>query len=206
MKSLFIIASFLIFGFAYPQQCIHKNLSKKFDFKTSIIRYEVPGKFDSCTVKISIYKKGSSKSVQKIKYNSSWMDSDAFAKCNEVRSYITKVNTDKKAVDNHFGDFVINDFNFDGLEDFAVISNLGGNGGPEYYFYLQNEKGLFEKSVYLSKEVMYFPIKVNPKDKTLMTSVHANAYQHCQTTYKYSPKAEKWKQISQRFVGVVPHQ
>ena len=39
--------------------------------------------------------------------------------------------------------FTIKDFNFDGLEDFAIVWDEGGNGGKLYEYYFQNENGNF---------------------------------------------------------------
>ncbi len=39
--------------------------------------------------------------------------------------------------------FIIKDFNFDGLEDFAIVWDDGGNGGELYEYYFQDKNGIF---------------------------------------------------------------
>lgn len=69
-----------------------------------------------------------------------------------------------------YSNLVFADYNFDGLEDFAITKEEGGNGGPIYIYYFQNKIGNFEIDQYLSNEMGYFPIEINNKERTLKFS------------------------------------
>ena len=112
---------------------------------------------------------------------------------------MTDVNKDSENIDNDFGDLVVADFNFDGLEDFAVKRGEGGNAGPEYNFYLQSKDSEFELNRFLSDEMMYFPFVIDPKKKRLITLVHGNAYQMSEKIFELKGK-KNWKVISHRLV------
>ncbi|MGV3459566.1 MAG: XAC2610-related protein [Flavobacterium sp.] len=204
MKQFSIIMLVLFFGYAYSQECSHENLSVKYNFKTSIKRFNISGQLDSCVIVVDVFLKNTVKPLQKIKYDSAYMFEDVFSDCNNYRSYSTGFNKDSESPDNDFGDLIVCDFNFDGREDFALKASSGGNGGPVYYYHIQNSRGLFAMDNFLTETMEFFPIEVNPKKKTLMTSVHANAYQNCETTYKYNGKSGMWKKAHRRFVGMEP--
>jgi len=46
----------------------------------------------------------------------------------------------------------------------------------------------------------FFPTKFNPKNKELVTYVHANAYQLNEKTFEFNSKNKNWKVKKQRFV------
>jgi len=125
---------------------------------------------------------------------------DSFDDCKNVKSYSTKVNSELPiGGGNDSGNFIVADFNFDGLEDFAIKRDPGGNGGPLYAYFLQAEDKKFYKSSYLSNLVEFFPIEINTIKKTITTLVHANAYQKNKRTFKYNPETKKWKLIFNGF-------
>ncbi|QYS89193.1 XAC2610-related protein [Flavobacterium davisii] len=66
-----------------------------------------------------------------------------------------------------YHDFILLDFNFDGLEDFAIINYEGSNGGPQYAYYKQNSKGQFELDLQLTDDIRLFPIEINNKGRNL---------------------------------------
>ncbi|WP_353150184.1 hypothetical protein [Chryseobacterium sp.] len=39
--------------------------------------------------------------------------------------------------------FFVKDFNFDGLEDFTIVWDQGGNAGKLYEYYFQDKNGIF---------------------------------------------------------------
>jgi hypothetical protein len=121
-----------------------------------------------------------------------------YANCEDVRSYTTGVNVHKEVFDNCPGDFIVADFNFDGLDDFAVAVDNGGNGGYIYSYYLQKRNKRFELDQFLSGTMERFPVSFNEKEKTLTTSVHANAYENCETIYQL--KSGNWKETNRKFV------
>ncbi|MGC4041264.1 MAG: hypothetical protein QM710_10880 [Flavobacterium sp.] len=92
------------------------------------------------------------------------------------------------------------DLNFDGLEDFALKSDSGGNGGPTYFFYIQNNEGKFVKDNYLTETMEFFPLEVNKRKMRLTIYVHASAYNLRKTIFAYQPKNKSWKIIRSSLV------
>lgn len=195
-----MLIAFFISAFGYSQDCLHTNLSKEYNFTTNSIRYKTTGKtvIDSCTITVEIVKKGTSHK-QAINFSSGWMFDGVYVDCNAVRSYSTGYNKSAEVSDNDFGDLIVADFNFDGKDDLAVKIDFGGNGGPTYAYYLQDSKGKFIKDKYLTETVSFFPDTIDTKKKVLITRVHANAYQRCETTYKQGVKG-LCKEIGRRFI------
>ena len=120
---------------AFCQTCIHTDLSNQFDIDTSIRR--IIG--DSCLVSIEISDKDSHKTATTIQYRTLFLNDTVFRNCKSVRSYQTHKNDTLEAVDNDYGNFIVADFNFDGLDDLAIIRDSGGNSGSLYNFYIQRE-------------------------------------------------------------------
>lgn len=198
-KGLHLTICLLIFYLNYGQICTYTNLSKDFDFKVTLKRMKKDGEGTrECDVKVEIIKK-ITKAKQVLTFHSEWMFKADFADSKTVRSYSTKYNLKAKAVDNDFGDLVIADLNFDGREDIAIKKDSGGNGGPLYNFYLQDKTGTFIIDSFLTGSVEFFPSKIDYKEKTLITLVHANAYELSETTFKL--KDGKWEKITHRFVS-----
>lgn len=174
------------------QTCTYENLSKIFNFKV----IPIPKKEDIITINVEITEKENSKKVQTVTIECDGFYLDSFDDCKKVKSYSTGIN-DKLPIgdENDSGNFIVADFNFDGIEDFAVKRDPGGNGGPLYAYFLQGDDKVFYKSSYLSNTVVFFPIEINPKKRTLTTYLHANAYQKNRRIFKYNPKTKKWKCI-----------
>jgi len=114
---------------------------------------------------------------------------------NDTRSYITNKNNSKQMVNNNAGDFVVADLNFDGREDFSVVNNTGADVGPYSVFYVQNAEGKFKRDVFLSDSVQFFPNEIYPKNRILVTYIHAGVCGVGQHKYKLN-KANHWHQIS----------
>ena len=89
---------------------------------------------------------------------------------------------------------VILDVNFDGLEDFAIINYEGGNGGPQYAYYIQKSNKQFALDMNLTNNVRYFPIEINKNEKSL-TIGHPSGC--CKIrTYKIQIQSNgEWKEI-----------
>lgn len=193
----------VLYSTSSGQTCTHKNLSRIFDYTTSIKRYpRADDVMDSCDIKVLIRKKEDGRLVQTVPIKSNYMFSSDFDSCKDVRSYVTGYNAKQQAVDNDFGNLIVGDFNFDGREDFAVKRDSGGNGGPFYDFFLQDRIGKFVKSLYLSKEVEFFPSKINKRKLSLTTYVHAGVCGLGEHIYQYNVKTQKWKQLSYRIINV----
>ena len=183
------------------QVCYHKHLSKQYNFRTEIRRIKnADSLFDSCIVTVIISYKNSNKSVQRIRYSSTYFFDTVFRDCNFVRSYITGKNKNVDAYDNDYGDFIVADFNFDNKDDIATKNNSGGNGGPEYYYYIQDNNGKFVVNKFLSEKMGYFPSSINKRSKTLTTTVHANVYQYGETTFKLNSKTRKLRKVRHRLL------
>ena len=178
------------------QTCTYENLSKKFNFKV------VPKSKNEELIQlvVQITDKENSKKTQKLTIKCEGFYLNSFDICNNVRSYSTKENSELPSGDeNDSGNFIVEDFNFDGFEDFAIKSDPGGNGGPLYAYFLQAEDRQFYRNKYLTETVQFFPIEINSTNKTLTTFLHANAYQKNRRIFKYNQKAKKWKLIHDGF-------
>lgn len=194
LKIAFIISvtSLNVFG----QTCTYENLSKKFNFKV----VPIPKKEDLIQLVVHVTEKENSKRTQNLTIECEGFYLDSFDNCKNIRSYSTKVNSQLPSGDEHdSGNFIVADFNFDGIEDFALKSDPGGNGGPLYTYFLQAEDRKFYRSNYLSDTVQFFPIEINSANKTVTTFLHANAYQKNRRIFKYNLKAKKWKLIHDGF-------
>lgn len=178
------------------QTCTYENLSKKFNFKVE----PIPKKEDLIQLLVNVTEKENSKRTQTLTIECEGFYLDSFDNCKNVRSYSTKVNSQLPSGDeNDSGNFIVADFNFDSLEDFAIKNDPGGNGGPLYTYFLQTEDRKFYRSKYLSDIVQFFPIEINSVNKTLTTFLHANAYQKNRRIFKYNQKKKKWKLIHDGF-------
>lgn len=189
-KLIILLCSISISG--NSQTCIHKNLSKNFDFKISLVGKNT----DSLKILATITQKSHPLKIQNLEIKTDGFYFDSYNNCDKVRSYSTKINDNLPSGDeNDSGNLIVADFNFDGLEDFAVKNDPGGNGGPVYAYFLQAEDKKFYKNSYLSDRVQFFPIKIDSIKKTMTTLVHASAYQKNRRIFKYNQKTKKWKLI-----------
>lgn len=96
-----------------------------------------------------------------------------------------------------YHDFIIADLNFDNLQDFAILYDIGGNAGPVYSYYFQNEKGKFNINKDFPLNHGPFPKVINKKDKTLTIK---NPLGCCKisTTVFQSKENNKWETISSK--------
>jgi len=115
-----------------------------------------------------------------------------------ARSYLTGVNRDKQVADNYAGDFIVADFNFDNKNDFAIINDMGGNGGTFYSYYLQQDKDKYVEDRFLTDSVTYFPA-INKANRTLTTLVHAWSCGNSEDIYTL--QGAKWKHTGHRLIN-----
>lgn len=188
LKSYLILFLILIASSLNAQTCTYKSLSKTLDFKVSY-----KSKNDIQTISLIITQKITNKVVQEIIYDSELLSQFEFNECANVRSYSTGVNKTAKAMDNDFGNLIIGDFNFDGIEDLAIKQESGGNGGPLYNYYIQKNKK-FVLDAFLTSTMIFFPSEIDKKKKILITYVHANAYQFSKNLFLYDTKTQKWRE------------
>lgn len=200
MKAYSLFTALILFSISHAQNCKRTDLSTNYDFTTSITRFKIIGQaMDSCQITVQVIAKITGKK-QVITLSSDYIYDVDFNDCKDVRSYSTGINKKKEVHDNDYGNLIIADLNFDGREDFAVKNDSGGNGGPFYSYYLQDAKGTFKLDKFLTESMVFFPDTINNKNKTLVTSVHANTMQLEETTYQLDEKSGKWKAIKSRLV------
>lgn len=196
-----VIYIFIFLGFnqwLFSQTCEHNELSNQFNIRTEFKRI----KDDSCIVIIAIKDKDSNKTKESIKFSSSYFFDKVFKDCKSVRSYQTHLNDTISVVDNDFGDLIVADFNFDGLDDIAVIKDSGGNGGPIYNFYTQGKNGRFYFDKFLSDKMEFFPANINSKGQTLVTYVHAGVCGLSEMIYLYNSQSKSWIRKSHRIIDI----
>jgi hypothetical protein len=175
-------------------QCKIKNLSKIYDFKISGTDFENKDKNTNPLIaEISIIQKSDPTKIQKIRFEpSSWvMFTDV--PCDAI-SYFKNEKNIKESIDNHHN-FIIADYNFDGLEDFAYIWDTGGNGGALYSFYFQDNKGDFLEAEDFPMQNGPFPTELNTISKTITISGPIGCCKINKTVYQLG-KNNKWKMIS----------
>lgn len=199
-NSIILLVCIIIPKIALGQTCLHKNLSKEFNFEIKVKKIiNAKEEIDSNSVKVIVYNKISNKK-QEFNFGSSFLFEKTFIDCKTVRSYSTGINKNAEVIDNDFGDIIIADFNFDNKDDFAVKNDSGGNGGPTYNFYIQDTHKNFKLDKFLTAEMRFFPSKFIIKNKLLVTYVHANAYQLSENVFEYNTKLKKWKYKMSRLV------
>lgn len=119
-----------------------------------------------------------------------------FIDFSSARSYATGINNGEIR-DNYAGDFVVADFNFDNRNDFAIINDMGGNGGTFYSYYLQQEKSKYVEDRFLSDSVTYFP-EINKNKQTLTTYVHAWSCGESEDIFRQDGRS--WKRTGHRII------
>ncbi|GGF07154.1 XAC2610-related protein [Hymenobacter cavernae] len=139
------------------------------------------------------------KEIQSIHIDAEYLFDDVFSNCEAARSYTTGYNAEDDAMDNDYGDVVVADFNFDGREDLAVKYSSGGNGGPQYNYYIQTEQSIFKLDNFLTEQMIYFPTEIDAKRQRLINYVHANALGENMNVYAYNSSRRTWKFVKRRF-------
>jgi len=187
------------------QGCVHTTLSKSLLFKTNVKRIK-QGDYvrDSCIIRITVSYKQATKADITVTFSTVELSKGDYANCNWTRSY----STGKKAKSNgtivlyeDYGDLVVGDFNFDGLEDFAA-KRESPNGGTQYNYYVQ-KNGLFVLDKFLTEKVIYAPNRLNHSNHTLQIFGHVGAGWG-ETTFQLNKVNNTWKVISSRFLRSLP--
>lgn len=178
--------------------CLYDSLSFIYNYEVSYYRfYDDEESNDSCWALIKVYNKEdlslSDSLIIRVLYGYY-----EFPDCQDSRSCITDFKNDSEVIDNHFGEFAVADFNFDKTEDFAIIQEAGGNGGPLYCFVIGDGSGHFELDRFLTDSMHYFPSEILASQNRLVTYVHSGAYGLGKDTYEYSRQTKTWKQIQSR--------
>ncbi|MEI6123299.1 MAG: hypothetical protein WCQ95_06685 [Bacteroidota bacterium] len=183
--------------------CLHQDLSYNYDYKIKSERLvNFNGINDSCTVQVIVFDKKTHLKIDSLGLTSIYYYGDVFQDCNNVRSYITGKNETQRSMDNDYGEFIIVDINFDSKEDLAIINDSGGNGGTFYSFYVQDNNKKFHLDKFLTDSMVYFPSKINKKNKTIVTYVHAGVGGLGEHIYAYNDKTKLWKEISHKYIDI----
>jgi len=183
-----LLFPFILFG----QKCEHSNLSDQFNISIQLKENSKKNPaFDSLYLKLIITLKDGTH-TQTIRRNMAWLWDKEYFDCQNVRSYSKSINDENRVVDNDFGDFIVADLNFDQKDDFAFIHDSGGNGGPEYYFYIQKKDGTFERNIFLCEEMVRFPHEINYKKKELTTLTRAGASAVGKAIFSLNPLTNRW--------------
>lgn len=178
--------------------CDYKNLSETFVFEVEVVQKSVA--FYAITIQILNTKTG--KRQDAISFSSTRFEG-AFTDCNASRSYTTAYRSNSlEAADNNFGDFVVADLNFDGLEDFAVKTVTGERIGPLYDFYVQGKDQLFQLDKDLSMLLMNFPNEINPTTKQLVCTNTVGACKINERRYQLNNETQKWTELSAQLINI----
>ena len=190
-KYLFIIIANCFLTSISAQNCIDFNLSKIFDFESLLISKDQKD-LGKAKIIINIFDKRKALKTQTISFESEFiLKSESFKQCENNKSYMA--DTYLNSNENDFGDLIVADFNFDGLEDIAIKREEGGNGGPLYNFYIQSKDQQFLLDEYLSNEMSFFPDYIDSKEKTLHVYIRVNSSKKEGITYKYNQASKTWK-------------
>ena len=159
-------------------------------------------KSETKRINIIVRHKNSNILVDSLNIQSEELLLEVLADSNTVRSYITNKNTSFEILDNHYGDVVIEDFNFDSLEDIAVINESGSYSGSRYLFFIQSKKGKFIIDTFLSTKVQFYPSKINRKKLTLITDAVTDNCTILQWIYQYNIVKSKWKLLKTKHINI----
>lgn len=186
-------------------ECWHENLSNKFNFQTSRTSYFSENHFpDSNFVQVNVFSKKTGLCLDTIQFRGVFYFDWVFCACEHVRSYTPGFQVDDTVFDYDYGDFIVEDVNFDGMEDLAIVSDIGGNGGPAYEFYVQDKSQHFHRDAYLSDSVQAFPSTIDRDRKTISTQTHANSMGETRRTFRWKSKTKQWKLIEKVYVPCCP--
>lgn len=177
-------------------ECLYENLSNEFNYQLEYARYFKGNKWaDSIPVTITVLNKRDGEIVDSVNVELTYDFDFAFRDCSQSGSYITDYKTTyENEGDNWYGEFRVADFNFDSREDFAIISDEGGTGGTNFYYYVQDETRKFKLDSFLTFHMVYFPVSFQ-KDKKILVSRSRGAYA-CENKYQYNLRKKEWSKIS----------
>ena len=198
-----ILDNLFILDSVSTKEKFFKNLSYSHNFKLTFFEHYKDGEAETHYWEILIYDKKMNlvdSILQPVyAFYSEWVD---FTEPDSYRSYITGINKNKQAIDNYYGLFIVADFNFDAKNDFAIINDMGGNGGTFNSYYIQHNDNKFVLDTFLTDSMMYFPSKIDVTNRQLTTYVHAGVCWMGEHVYELD-KNNKWKEISHKTIDVL---
>ncbi len=169
----------------------YTNLSSQFNFRLTVFNNE--SNYDPAGSVLKVYSK-TGDFIQKIELSNQLMGP---MDLREVSSFETKVKHPSiQGGDNMYGTLIIEDFNFDGLYDIALMEGCYNNGNSRYCYYLQSEDSLFVKNNFLSNKLETYPAKRDALKNQLTSSLIS--YNSCRkTTVQYNDSLKTWKKIKE---------
>ena len=180
---------------------LYIHLSSQFDIEVAIrLNTTNNPDFDSTYLRIRIFEKERGIIIQTIRKQYYCMWTDWYTNIENSRSYSTHFNTNKTVVDDDFGDVVVADLNFDGLDDFAVTYDHGADNGNHYYFYCQRPDHTFYRQVYLTDNMVHFPCIIDPINQQIITRTAAGVCCVGETVFQYNESKNSWFLLSRRIL------
>ncbi|MFT5819082.1 MAG: hypothetical protein ACI8ZM_000304 [Crocinitomix sp.] len=201
MRSIFLV--FIFTCIAQPAHTTrYTQLSNQFNIEVAVrVNATNNPDFASTYLRIRILEKDSKNVIQTIRKKHFWIPNNLYTDRNHSRSYSTGFNADNIVVDDNFGDVVIADLNFDGLDDFAVTYDHGVSNGNHYYFYFQRHNKTFYRQVFLTEEMVLFPAVIDYKNKRLTTRTAAGANNVGERVFQYNSEKNSWFLLSTRLLN-----
>ncbi|EJL76058.1 XAC2610-related protein [Chryseobacterium populi] len=181
-------------NYSVNEKKIENKIKNKNTFQFSVSLVEKDN--DNRPLKLKIEVRENSKHFQDILYSPGiWSAVEDSLIINQI-DYFSTYSSIHEGIESYH-DFIIADFNFDDLEDFAILYDIGGNSGPVYSYYFQSKKGDFNVNKDFPLNHGPFPKVINKKDKTLTIK---NPLGCCKisTTVFQSKENNKWKTISSK--------
>jgi hypothetical protein len=182
--------------------CNQTNLSNQFDIAIDFKRYHDSTQInDSCTLKVLVNAKQTKAITDSFSLTSLYYFDITFSDCNNVTSYTTKFNSDRKILDNYFGDIVVADLNFDKKDDIAFINDNGGSSGPSYSYYIQDNDKKFRLDSFLTDTMTFFPTIIDKKKLCLTTYAVVGACCMSEDVYRFDKAKNHWQRIKHKIHG-----
>lgn len=94
-------------------------------------------------------------------------------------------------------ELVVRDFNFDGLEDIAIVWDEGGNAGKIYEYYFQDKNGAFSLVESFPLQHGMLAEEFDAADKTITTRSIVGCCHTNINTYKLNPNGS-WESLSEQ--------
>lgn len=166
--------------------------NENFDFKVSVAAKDDENR--PVQLKINIFK--NNKGFQEIIYTpGTWPAVEDSLSLNRINYFLSGEKI-KEGIENYH-DFIIADFNFDQLEDFAILYDSGGNGGPVYSYYFQDKNdGTFKMDKEFPLNEGAFPKIIDSNNKTLTTIAPLGCCKINTTIFQL--KENKWNILSSK--------
>jgi hypothetical protein len=153
------------------------DISDDFMFLLTVLNQDEDNR--PIVIGIEITNKNTSTS-QRIEYTPNYWTSDLSS--NGI-SYLKNEGEINEGIDDYHT-FVVADFNFDGLEDFAILYDMGGSAGPSFSYFLQSIDRKFEINPSFPLNQSFFPREIDKSNRILKTispigvyKIETNVYQ-----------------------------